>query len=767
MLPEISVLKSNDTILSQFGGLNHKESCQDNEFSDMNGMTSDDFPYMCSRQPYTIRSFSDTYEVKTEGYCAFDDDLYSVVYGTWTWEGGSATHVYLYKNNEPVTPTVELINQDIKRTLIKSGAYILIFPDNVMYNTQDGSVKSMDYYEKFDSHSTQDNSMYLSDKNGVPFVCDSTTTFTYAVDSSTHQPKTAVGFYNVIKKGDSYQSATDITTIIDEYINYSILNSTLDYMYKFGTIPLRNVQSNIYTGGVHPLNICLSRKSQIESVYDYTTYPLYYISTNTDREVIIQKYNKSQSAYLPIDLYVTVKTPMLYDDLVEMVNAGDFIKFYSYKSDDSEYEETDFSNKKSFWTIIKSFNEGLKIENIIKATDNKALLVFSNNQLELEKAFIDSKGLTFGSSQKEDTSYDVEIKRLSNFFGFGWGSSTDDRNLVYETEIAKEVPELDFIVSNANRLWGCSSDNHEIYSSKQGDPTSWYNYSGLATDSYAVTIASEGEFTGACVYNEMPFFFKENTAYAIMGNKPRNFQVQQYSCNGVESGAHNTICQKEGYVYYKSREGVERFNGSSTTTITGNLDLQGFKGYKANVCCDKYYISMGIGDDINLYVYDIKKGTWHKEYNLDQDTDLININQNLYLGKSEDKSNYLTKIIGKSTEPSWILNKQPTYDIPKWYVVSGEYNGGSLYNKYINKFMFELKMDKGAKLSISFSYNDTGEWEKVYRTVNRTNKQLIKIPIIPKRCERMKYKIEGEGNVKIYTITRIVEGGSEDGEYPY
>ena len=39
----------------------------------------------------------------------------------------------------------------------------------------------------------------------------------------------------------------------------------------------------------------------------------------------------------------------------------------------------------------------------------------------------------------------------------------------------------------------------------------------------------------------------------------------------------------------------------------------------------------------------------------------------------------------------------------------------------------------------------------------------MKVPINVRRCERMRYKIEGKGQAKIYTLTITFEGGSENG----
>ena len=64
--------------------------------------------------------------------------------------------------------------------------------------------------------------------------------------------------------------------------------------------------------------------------------------------------------------------------------------------------------------------------------------------------------------------------------------------------IKREAPEMDFLCENENRLWGCKGDT--IFSSKLGDPFNWNCFDGLATDSYAVDVGSEGDFTGAVSY---------------------------------------------------------------------------------------------------------------------------------------------------------------------------------------------------------------------------------------------------------------------------
>ena len=77
-------------------------------------------------------------------------------------------------------------------------------------------------------------------------------------------------------------------------------------------------------------------------------------------------------------------------------------------------------------------------------------------------------------------------------------------------QLERRVPDLDFVTECDNRVWGCSSRENVIYACKLGDPTNWFSYRGIAADSYAVTVGSDGAFTGAATCMGYALFFKEN-----------------------------------------------------------------------------------------------------------------------------------------------------------------------------------------------------------------------------------------------------------------
>jgi len=751
MLPEIQNIDTKDNIISRFQGLNQKDTANDEMFKDMLNMTSDEYPYLSPRENGAIRQVFTGNLSMIYGSCVYGEDFYTVqgqkVSGVDT--------VKFYKNFEEVN-TVTLSQQLRIRDLVIYGAYIVIFPDNIMYNTQDGTVTNMSYEHTFTS---EDGRIYLSDKDGVPFICDNVTTFNIGGTTTVNG-----GFNGIISANLDSHTIREM----DLYIHNAIDSSYLKNGYcKF--IGKRNQAYN--TGepqNLYQANILMGQKEKARNRYiNSTTYPIYCIE-KSGNEYYIKKYLDQTSAWYPVDLYCSFRiTTTEYETIKDKVKIGDYIKLHPLKSNDKDYEESDFNNREATWNLEQKIQNGLKVENIITG-EGSVIIVFSNNSIDFLKVLSENWGrYSFGQylvNPGEEQYNEREIVFMNNAMYIPDAGGTN--SLGYKLRLEKNVPQMDYITVSANRIWGCSSANHEIYACKQGDATCWYNYGGLASDSYAVTIPNGDVFTGAVTYNDMPFFFTENMCYSIMGNKPKNYQVQNYALRGVENGASHTLAQKDGYVYYKSKSGIERFNGNNSQSLTEYLDMEGFKGFVGATNNDKYFVFLGADTThTNLYVYDIKKRQWHKDRDY-MPNYMAEIDNNLYLLNGTVGKVYLEKINGHAKEVAPILTNSQitvTYDTPKWYVESGEFNGDSLLNKYVTKFMFELKLEQNSKLSISFMYDDSGEWEEVFRTTDRHVKRLVKVPIKVRRCERMRYKIEGQGQAKIYTVTITFEGGSEIG----
>lgn len=754
MLPEIQNIKTQDKIISQFLGLNQKDTSNDQMFKNMQEMTSDEYPYLAPRNNCAIRNVFEGI-VTNKGSVTYGEDIYSVL------AIPRSGNISFYKNYELVEGvTLDQTNTGA-RQLVVYGAYIVIFPDNVMYNTETEEVENMSYELSLGLNTS--NRLYLSDKDGVPFILDNITSLPDSPSTTTPG-----GFNGLI----STNMANTTPKVMDTLITNAIAGSYLkDAFCKYSGIREQSYDDNT-TVNLYKLNICMGQKEKAYQDYqNATTYPLFWIEYSGD-EYFIKRFQAQNSAWYPADLYVSWRlTNEEYAAIQDRVKIGDYIKLKALKANGDEYKEEDFNDREASWNLVNRFSNGVRVENIItRASNNGIILVFSNNSLNFLKVLQENKSrFQWGKNYiVADEKYERELIAMWNGVYYPYGNN--DNSLAYQAKLQKNVPQMDYITVSQNRIWGCSSENHEIYACKQGDATAWYQYAGLSSDSYAVTIPNGDKFTGAVTYSDMPYFFTENMAYSIMGNKPKNYQVQNYELRGVEDGAYRTIAQKDGYVYYKSKSGIERFNGNNAQSLTEYLDLEGMKGYVGQTNNDKYFVFLGTDENADLYVYDIKKRLWHKERNIKPESssmDMVELDNNLYLASGDIAQGEFIKLIrinGKAKEVADILlNNIPEYDTPKWFVESGEFNGDSILKKYITKLMFEMKLEQGSKISISFMYDDSGEWEEVFRTTDKHVKKLINVPLLVRRCERIRYKIKGLGQAKIYTITFTYEGGSEIG----
>ena len=106
-------------------------------------------------------------------------------------------------------------------------------------------------------------------------------------------------------------------------------------------------------------------------------------------------------------------------------------------------------------------------------------------------------------------------------------------------------------------------------------PPTWFSYRGIAADSYAVTVGSDGPFTGAATCMGYALFFKENTLHKLYGSKPSDFQLSSLRCRGVARNAARSLCVLNETLYYLSSDGVMAWDGSIPAKVIGRRWMPG------------------------------------------------------------------------------------------------------------------------------------------------------------------------------------------------
>ena len=322
--------------------------------------------------------------------------------------------------------------------------------------------------------------------------------------------------------------------------------------------------------------------------------------------------------------------------------------------------------------------------------------------------------------------------------------------------IERKVPDMAFITECNNRLWGCSKDGHEVYCSKLGDVKNWNCFRGISTDSWAATIGSDGKFTGAITYLGYPIFFKEDGLIKISVSSTGGHQVKETRCRGVQEGSGGSLAILNENLYYKSTTCVCVYNGSLPYNISSELGDANYYDGTAGTVGDKYYISMRDSKGVySLFVYDSKNGIWCKEDNT-RAVQFLKYKDDLYFIDGKDNT---MKSVGGTL----------LYDVPEkdtegsfdWYAESGVIGYSSPDNKYVGRINLRITLDFGTNVDFFLQYDSCGEWEHKFN-MSGTGTRTFSIPIIPRRCDHFRYKITGRGGCKIHSISKTIEGGSDD-----
>jgi len=450
--------------------------------------------------------------------------------------------------------------------------------------------------------------------------------------------------------------------------------------------------------------------------------------------------------------YADEKRGDVEDSKKQFVTIGDYILIFPdkkyYKVSDDEFGELESSWEQEVGVTVTMENDYLT-ENETGSTKDANVYV-KISAAGIGKNFNLYDGVTIeGMTELEDLNKTAIIYKKEDDFILIIGTDIEKKTqerAIEETEpitIKRKIPDMDYVTENANRVWGCSSKNHEIYASKLGDPFNFNCYEDISTDSYSLTIGSDGDFTGCITHMGYVLFLKENMIHKLYGNKPTNFQLTNTTVRGVEKDSEQSLVIINETLFYKSKGAIELYEGSVPYSIAapfGNIEYREAAGgcYKR-----KYYISMkDESGKWNLFVYDIERDIWHKE----DDTHAIYfVEMSNMLYYIDADTNKIMQIVGKDEENI------------KWMAELRNDDGSSFRKKIIKKIEIKAEVEGLAHLYVR--YEDEGLWEKVCTIMNK-KRRVIDIPLIPKRHEMMAIRLEGQGPVVMYGISKEITEGS-------
>lgn len=333
-------------------------------------------------------------------------------------------------------------------------------------------------------------------------------------------------------------------------------------------------------------------------------------------------------------------------------------------------------------------------------------------------------------------------------------------------KVSKDIPTLDYICEKDNRLWGVSnslansiynpgSDSYEtytsraIYASALGDPTDWWTFDGIDSDSYQVAVGSEGDFTGICAYGSAVCCWKEDALHKILGSYPSEYYMHTSHIEGVAAGSYRSLTVVNEVLYYNGATGVYAYTGSTPSLIGYPLGTL-YKDVSAGSNGLRWYFSGTKPDETKeLVVYDLTHKIWTREDDSDAVTFAM-IGSDMYMLVNSDDIGIPSKI--------YLVEQGGDPDV-EWSAEFVPFDETELIRKHYLRIALRLDMVAGSHVTVEVSM-DNGEWKTLLEEDAEAAKaKVVQIP--PNRVDRFTVRVSGTGNVRIREFMREYIPGSE------
>lgn len=326
--------------------------------------------------------------------------------------------------------------------------------------------------------------------------------------------------------------------------------------------------------------------------------------------------------------------------------------------------------------------------------------------------------------------------------------------------IERLVPTPDFVCECRNRLWGCrygvgedGKTVNEILCSALGDFRNWQQFQGLSTDSWRASVGSDGPWTGAVNYLGSPIFFKENRIHRVSVSATGAHSVTETVCRGVQRGSAKSLVVVNETLFYKSPGEVCAWQGGFPSGVSSPLGAAVYHGAVGGEIGGKYYLSMlDESGAASLFVYDIEKDLWLCEDAL-RVTDFARVGRELYALSGGE----LLALMGSTA-----LTGSTPEDEVEWEAVTGIQSFHLPENKRVSRYNIRLSLAPGASLAAALQYDSDGVWHSAGSvTSSGGGTGHVLFPVRPHRCDHLQLKLSGRGEMRLLSISRTLETGSD------
>lgn len=390
-----------------------------------------------------------------------------------------------------------------------------------------------------------------------------------------------------------------------------------------------------------------------------------------------------------------------------------------------------------------------------KADDG--VLTSGSGWMDLTTLFKAGDGVSISGCKEAGNNQDLVIKSVTkSTLTFG-ANVLKDATETGSITIERKIPDLDYICASENRLWGCSNQTQTIYGSALGDPTNFFVYEGVSTDSYAASVGSEGEFTGCCKHASSVLFWKQTKLHKLLGSYPAEYVLYDYSIEGLQAGCHKSLQVINEVLYYLGTHGVYAYSGGMPTLISACFGERSFTKGVAGTDGEAYYLSAWERGRCQLMVYETKSGLWMKEDEVDA-VDFARMGKDLYL-LSRDGGIYKMDSGLDDKNLKWMAQFTPFYE-----TLEGR--------KRFSKLLLRLELPKGTWMKAEMRC-DGGRWREAGTVVGGEKATAkgrggpaggpdgvqLRLPI--SRCDQFELRLSGCGPCTLQAMMLEYRVGSD------
>ena len=114
-------------------------------------------------------------------------------------------------------------------------------------------------------------------------------------------------------------------------------------------------------------------------------------------------------------------------------------------------------------------------------------------------------------------------------------------------------------------------------------------------------------------------------------------------------------------------------------------------------------------------------------------------------------------ITGNIQNPPEEATMEDAFD---WMAEFADWCEDSPNKKGVSKLLLRLEVDEGAEVQLFIMFDSTGEWIAVNGTLEGGVKRSYTLPIVPRRGDHYRIKLEGHGGCRVYSLAREYYDGS-------